>query len=105
MAVSLMLNKTVQEQATAGETDFIGHIDAVDFLIITSEERASRLAKKCEMRLSPAVPYFYPAIDREQVANMPEADRLAVSVTSLAANNGQYKTLDDLREALAFDIA
>lgn len=102
-AVSLMLNKTVQEQATAGETDFIGHIDAVDFLIITKEDRVSRLAKKCEMRLTPAVPYFYPAIDREQVANMPEADRLAVNVTCLAANNGQYKTLDDLREALSLD--
>lgn len=104
-AVSLMLTKTVQEQNTAGESDFIGHVDAVDFLIITSGDRATRLAKKCEMRLAPAVPYFYPAIDREQVSKLPEADRLVVNVSCLAANNGQYKTIDDLRQALALDLA
>lgn len=101
-AVSLMLTKTVQEQ-TAGSEDFVGHIDAVDFLIITKADKASRLAKKCEMRLSPAVPYFYPAIDREQVAHMAAGDRLLVSVTSLSANNGQFKTIDDLRQALALE--
>ncbi len=102
-AVSLMLTKTVQEQATAGESNFVGHLDAVDFLIITKADRASRLAKKCEMRLSPAVPYFYPAIDREQVSQLSEADKLMVSVTSLSASNGQYKTLDNLRQALALE--
>jgi CheY-like chemotaxis protein len=103
-AVSLMLTKTVQEQGPGGENDFVGHVDAVDFVIITKSDRASRLAKKCEMRLAPAVPYFYPAIDREKVANLPDAERLQVSVSSLVAN-GQCKTLDDLRQALAIELA
>lgn len=100
-AVSLMLTKTVQESAD-GEApeDFVGHLDTADFVIITNAGRAKRLAQKCEMRLQPSLPYFYPAIDRETINTKPESERLMVSVKSLSSDNGRFNSVDDLRKAL-----
>lgn len=101
-AVSLMLVKTLQEQQNGEpESDFIGHVDSADFVIITTADKASRLARKCEMRLEPSLPYFYPAVDREGVTQKPSNERLAVNVTSLSADHGPVRSLDELRRALA----
>lgn len=102
-AVSLMLTKTIQESNNGdGESDFIGHVDAADFLILTTAEKASRLARRCEMRLEPSLPYFYPAIDRDGVVQKPANERLAVSVINISVNDGRaIATLEDLRHALA----
>lgn len=100
-AVSLMLVKTVHEGQEEDEKDFIGHVDAADFLIITTAERADRIARKCETKLGPSIQYFYPAVDRETIIRKPENERLSVSVTSLSANNGSITTFDDLRRILS----
>jgi len=98
-AVSLMLSKTVKD----GDEDknFIGHIDAADFLIITSATKASTLARKCEMRLKPSLPYFYPAIDREKMESRPEHEKLSFMVSSVSSDQGKISSLDDLRAMLS----
>lgn len=98
-AVSLMLSKTVQDGDPS--QNFIGHIDAADFVIITSATKASTLAKKCEMRLKPSLPYFYPAIDRDRMENKPESEKLSFQVSCVSSDQQQIQTLDDLRTLLA----
>ena len=99
-AVSLMLTKTVRDQQD-GTEDFIGHVDAADFLVITTSDKADRLAQKCEMKLEPSIQYFYPAVDRTTTATKGDNDRLAVSVKSLSVNTGSISTFEDLRRALS----
>lgn len=96
-AVSLMLSRVVEEGH--GE-DFIGHVDAADFLIITSAEKAQKLAKRCQKRLEPSVPYFYPAVDRDSIFHKSEEERLAVRVVDISSSNGRLRSIDDLRSVL-----
>lgn len=101
-AVGLMLTKTVHEgQENEIDKEFIGHVDAADFLIITTADRADRLARKCETKLSPSIQYFYPAIDRETLIKKSNSELLTVNVTSLSANNGVVSTFEDLRRVLS----
>lgn len=101
-AVSLMLTKAVHEgQENEVDKEFIGHIDAADFLIITTADRADRLARKCENKLSPSIQYFYPAIDREALIKKSNSELLSVNVTSLSASNGAFSTFEDLRRVLS----
>jgi DNA-binding response OmpR family regulator len=98
-AVTLMITKAVQE-STGGE-DFVGHGDTGDFIVITSSARSKQLADRCRMRLQPSIQYFYPAIERQRVNDLPESERLTVNVVSLSSRDAQVSDFDSLLAALS----
>ena len=97
-AVSLMITNAMQE-SDAGD-DFIGHTDAVEFMIVTDPGRCRKLAERCRMRLEPSVQYFYPAIDRQHVNQLSDSDRLSVHVACLSQRDGEFKDVAELKAAL-----
>jgi PleD family two-component response regulator len=97
-AVTLMITKAVQE--STGNDDFVGHGDTGDFIVITSSGRAKQLADRCRMRLQPSIQYFYPALERQRINELPESERLSVNVVSLSSRDAQVSDLDSLLAAL-----
>ncbi len=97
-AVSLMITNAMQDSGAAD--DFVGHIDTVDFIILTTLERHKKIAENCLIRLQPSIQYFYPAVDRAYIDDLKESERLRVQVTNLSSKNGAFSTIDDLRAAL-----
>jgi PleD family two-component response regulator len=98
-AVTLMITSAVQENANSD--DFVGHGDAGDFIVITTAGRAKQLADRCRLRLQPAIQYFYPALERQRLNEMPESERLAVNVVSLSSRESKVSDLDALLAALS----
>ena len=93
-AVTLMISNAVKE--SGGEDDFIGQTDTGDFIVLTAPERAEAIADRCLMRLRPAVQYFYPAMERMRLDEVPESKKLNVRVASLTSDDGQFSTLPPL---------
>lgn len=91
-AVTLMITNAVQE--AGNPEDFIGHTDSGDFIIITSSDRSKNLAERCLVRLRPSIQYFYPALERQRLAEMAEADKLTVRVAYLSADDHDYSDLE-----------
>jgi PleD family two-component response regulator len=97
-AISLMLANAVEESGNAN--DFVGHIDAVDFVIITTPDRHAELKESCLTRLLPAIQYFYPAVDRNNLSLMAETERLSVTVASHSSEDGSVQSVAELQAAL-----
>jgi PleD family two-component response regulator len=55
-AVSLMITNAMQDSGAAN--DFVGHLDSVDFVIITTPDRYKKVAENCLIRLQPSIQYF-----------------------------------------------
>lgn len=63
-AVSIMVRDTVRDQGTA--EDFIGHLTASDFMLVTHQGSAANLRDRIRKRLEQSFDYFYSDQDREQ---------------------------------------
>jgi PleD family two-component response regulator len=97
-AVTLMIANAVQESGTGD--DFVGHADSGDFIILTTSERSPKLAERCMVRLQPSIQYFYPALDRQRLHEMPEDERLGVYVATVSSHDVSVSTLEELFRAL-----
>lgn len=97
-AVTLMIANAVQE--SGGSNDFVGHADSGDFIILTSSERCQKLAERCMVRLHPSIQYFYPAMERQRLYEIPESDRLTVYVAAVTSQQFQGSSIEDLFAAL-----
>lgn len=97
-AVTLMITNAVQENG--GTDDFVGHTDNGDFVIITSADHCQNVAERCLLRLQPSIQYFYPALERQRLAQLPESQRLVVRVTSLSSRDHHYHDMESLFAAL-----
>ncbi|MCA9924892.1 MAG: response regulator [Anaerolineales bacterium] len=98
-AVTLMLANAVQE--SGNESDFIGHADSGDFIILTTSDRSQRLAERCLVRLQPSIQYFYPAMERQRLNELPETERLTVQVSYLSVLDHKVEDLESLQKVLA----
>jgi PleD family two-component response regulator len=101
-AVSLMITNAMQDSGAAN--DFVGHLDTVDFVIITGIERYKKVAENCLIRLQPSIQYFYPAVDRAYINEIAESERLQVRVANLSSQNGAFGSIKDLQAALYDNI-
>jgi len=63
-AVGLIISNVVEEAGTP--TDFVGHKDVADFVLITVPAKVEELEEKIVTRLNRAISYFYPIKDRER---------------------------------------
>lgn len=97
-AVSLMITNALTE--SSDNDHFVGHVDASEFAIVTHPEECDTLAQSCLQRLKPAIPYFYPASDREQIMALPHESRLSVAVNCITSENGIVTDLAGLRARL-----
>jgi PleD family two-component response regulator len=93
-AITLMITNAMKE--TGGENDYIGHISGDDFTIITSADKSTRLAERCLIRLQPSIQYFYPALERHRIHELPEAERLLVDVSSMSSREHHFANVDEL---------
>ena len=97
-AVTLMIANAVQE--SGGGDDFVGHADSGDFVILTSSDHCQKLAERCMVRLHPSIQYFYPALERQRLHELPESERLTVHVAAVSAQQFQGSSMEDLFAAL-----
>ncbi|NIP22932.1 MAG: response regulator [Phycisphaerae bacterium] len=97
-AVSLMITNAMQDSGAAN--DFVGHLDTVDFIIITGLDRYKKVAENCLVRLEPSIQYFYPAVDRAYITELSESERLQVQVSKFSSQNGKFSSVKELQAAL-----
>jgi PleD family two-component response regulator len=99
-AVSLMLNNTVREVG-ASEKDAIGHIDAYDFVILTTGDRLREIRERIEVRLQHSMEYFYPLRDREKARQAMSESHLQLMIGQVSSQDGKsYFDIDTLRQDL-----
>lgn len=48
------------------KTDFVGHVGGDDFIVVTTPDRAEKLAKEVIARFDAAIPHYYTEHDRER---------------------------------------
>ncbi|HNO32178.1 MAG TPA: response regulator, partial [Anaerolineales bacterium] len=80
-AVSLMIVNTMRE--VSRPDDFLGHLDATDFILVVPPSNLVALSEKLRLRLEQAVEYFYPIKDREQMSK--SSDRLTAHLVEVAS--------------------
>ncbi len=97
-AVSLMLNNVVRE--AGGQSDFVGHLLAEDFIIITSDARGREINDRIQSRLMQSMDYFYPLKDRELDKTTGNPERLSLALRTLAASQGKFDDVGALKTAL-----
>lgn len=97
-AVTLMIANAVQE--IGGGNDFVGHVDSGDFIILTSSKHSQKLAERCMVRLHPSIQYFYPALERQRLHELPESDRLTVHVAAVSSQKFNGSSIEELFTAL-----
>ena len=97
-AVTLMIANAVQE--SGGEDDFVGHTSSGDFIVVTTPDRYKKVAERCLIRLQPSIQYFYPALERQRLNELPESDRLTVRVATLSSREHHSDNIEALFEAL-----
>ncbi len=98
-AVTLMVQNAVREHGN--EDDFIGHLDAEDFLIITDADSVARIRQRIETRIRQSRAYFYPLRDRDRVRQAAETDHLRLSSGVVTHSDAHtFQNAEDLRNAL-----
>jgi DNA-binding response OmpR family regulator len=80
-AVSIMLQDTLRESGAPG--DFLGHLTACDFLILTQPAHLAVLKERARKRLDQSFDYFYRDQDRGSAAMLKQ--RLTVETADLTA--------------------
>jgi DNA-binding response OmpR family regulator len=98
-AISLMITNALQESDSAD--NFVGHIGPVDFIIVTTAERQTQVMNSCRIRLESSIQYFYPAIDRVRLHEIPASERLHVKVVGLSSREADLSDWQGLQMALA----
>ena len=97
-AITLMITNAMKE--TGGEDDYVGHATGDDFAIITTSDKCAKLADRCLIRLQPSIQYFYPALERHRIHELPESERLTVYVSSFSARDHRFANMNELFSAL-----
>lgn len=96
-ATGLMIQQVVE---ASGGCDFLGHLDAAEFVIIASARQVDLLAEQCRQRLVANIPFFYPATDWQALQETPDSKRLTARVAVLTSASGLITTLDEFHRAL-----
>lgn len=97
-AVSLMMNNAVRE--VGSEDDYIGHLSAHDFIIITEETYLAPIRSRIEMRLKQSMEYFYPLKDRDKAQQAMQQNHLKLLIGQIGHSQGPFADLDALKAAL-----
>ena len=105
-AISLMIENTVRHIGQPG--DFLGHLAADQFVIVTAPEIGEKLRQRLVSRLHQSLDFFYPMRDRESDTGRLKSiyvNRLAVRFGLLKSNDGPFPTIKVLKERLSLQIS
>jgi DNA-binding response OmpR family regulator len=91
-AIGLIVN------STAGKQDFTGHLSDTRLIVVTLLDNLPTLKEHIQAHLEEKMDYFYPLNDIHD-PSMKER-KLSVRVTGLAAAQGPFNGLNDLKERL-----
>ncbi len=97
-AVALMIRNAVREYG--GEEDFIGHLAAESFVVITSPAAVKSVRERLESRLQQSREYFYPVRDRQKVREGIETDHLKLTSAVVESSAGPFNSTEALLGAL-----
>ena len=95
-AVSLMVHNAVRSIGNA--SDFVGHLSATDFVVVTQPGTIANLKERIQTRLEQSLDYFYPLRDRE-ILETPRA-RLALRMSKLLPSQGPFEDINNLKTKL-----
>jgi DNA-binding response OmpR family regulator len=101
-AVTLMVRNAVRE--FGNESDYIGHIDGEDFLVVTKTENVQRIKERLEARIGQSREYFYPLRDRDKARKAMEENLLQLRSGVLDHTTGPFSSLENLRAALTANM-
>lgn len=94
-AVSLMIHNAVRN--VGGPSDFVGHINPTDFVVVTTPESLDAIGERVRKRLEQALEYFYPLKDRSSKGG---PNRLALRMGLLSSEKGPFGDVDALKTVL-----
>ena len=97
-AVTLMVRNAVREHGST--SDYIGHLEEEDFVIVTAPENIDRIRERIEARIRQSREYFYPLKDRDKAREAMEANHLRLNSTHIDHTSGPFESYDDFFEAL-----
>jgi PleD family two-component response regulator len=97
-AVSLMMNNAVRE--VGSPEDFIGHLAAHDFVIITDDTHLAPIRERIEVRLKQSMAYFYPLKDRDKAQQAMAENRLKLVICQIDHHQGPFSDLDAMKTAV-----
>lgn len=97
-AVTLMIRNAVREHGN--EDDFIGHLDAEDFAVVTTPDKTAAIRERIEARMNQSREYFYPLKDRDKARDAAQTDSLQLRSRTVESSTGPYESVDALKKAL-----
>jgi DNA-binding response OmpR family regulator len=95
-AVSLMIQNTLHEIRI--HTDFLGHLSATQFCLVTTSQNAKLLLERIEPRLEQSLDFFYPLKDRDSKDY--SLNRLAIKIAQLHSIDGTYSDANSIKTEL-----
>lgn len=94
-ATSLMIHNAVRD--LGGVSDFVGHINPTDFLVVTTPETLDPIGERVRKRLEQALEYFYPLKDRSFDG---KTSRLTLRMGLLSPQQGPFENVDVVKTQL-----
>ncbi len=97
-AVTLMINNAIRE--VGNESDFIGHLGANEFVIITDQEHLPAIRERIETRIKQSMEYFYPLKDRDEARKAMAENHLQLVVGQVLSTEGTFADVAALKVAV-----
>ena len=97
-AVTLMVRNAVREHGNA--SDWVGHMESEDFMIVTKPENIERIRERIESRIRQSREYFYPLKDRDKAREAMEANHLRLMSAVIDHTHGPFDDIDQMMDAL-----
>ncbi len=104
-AVALMMRNALREFRR--DDDFVGHLTAESFVIVTTPELAAEMHDRVLMKMLVSREFFYPLRDREDDAGelkLAEDEMINLSAVVLSASDGAIEGADAVRKAVAAQL-
>ena len=98
-AITLMVRSAVTQ--FGGEDDFIGHLSAEEFVIVTTTANVESIRDRVETRLRQSLRYFY----RPRELEAGEADFLSLQTAVIDHAAEQFQDAEQIKQALSAAIA
>ncbi|MAS32497.1 MAG: hypothetical protein CL610_00735 [Anaerolineaceae bacterium] len=99
-ALALMIRNAVNEFGS--EDDFIGHLAAEDFVIITGPAAVQAIHDRLDARMQQSREFFYPVRDRQKVREGINTDHLQMTTASVTSGAGPFADAQAVLDALGY---
>ncbi|MDX2163543.1 MAG: response regulator [bacterium] len=96
-AVTLMIRNAVRE--FGNDDDFIGHLSAEEFLIVTTADRVGNIRNRVETRIRQSIEHFYRPKEREETDHQ-DFLKLYTGLVDHAHASAPFKDGDGIKDAL-----